>query len=127
MSQAEKIMKLIDHARVTPGQHIAFIGVTLGRVRRTIWSVILDAHGRNWIDKQIRNVDTMAMRINFSNGSTAQCYGANRPDMLRGQRFTAVCIEEQASGDEARLMMMLAGIMTPPERPEAPLKPVFGL
>ena len=129
--QAAEVMKLVGYTCATPGENVALIGVSLDRVRRNIWRVILNAYDRRWVNRGIKHIDTIAMRIEFSNGSQLQCYGINRPEQLRGhgQRFTAVYLDigESQSESEAALMMQLAIIMNP-DRPDPPMpKPVFGL
>lgn len=85
--QTTEIMKLIGHARVTPGENVAFIGVSLDRVRRNIWGAILNAYDRRWVDKHLQAINTLDMSMMFTNGSRLRCYGMNRPGQLPGHQF----------------------------------------
>ena len=128
IDQAAEILKLVGMARTTSGQNIALIGVTLDRARRNLWRPILACFNGRWSkDWLIDSVDTVNMILRFKNGSRVQCYGLNRPEQLRGHRFTAVYLDEAATDCEHALMIQLATILMPMERPEPPPKPVFGL
>jgi hypothetical protein len=113
---------------VTRNQNIAFVGVTLERVRTNIWRTILDFYERRWaLDVRLQGLNTLDMTMHFISGSRLRCYALNQPEPLRNQRITTVYLDESASEVEHSKMMQLASIITP-DRPDQPSpKPGFGL